>query len=136
MTADDLRLQQVSDVGPVVSSQIIAFFRENHNKKLVEQLISLGVHWPSKEKKSRDALPLKGKTFVITGTLSTMSRDEAKEKLQALGATVSGSVSVKTTAVIVGESPGSKYDKAKELEVDCLNEVAFLLLMDRYQQGA
>ncbi|MCX7121182.1 MAG: NAD-dependent DNA ligase LigA [Gammaproteobacteria bacterium] len=126
MSADDLRLQQVPDVGPVVSTQIIAFFHEKHNQVLIEKLIESGVHWLVNEKKSLDALPLKGKTFVITGTLSTMGRDEAKEKLQALGATVSGSVSAKTTAVIVGESAGSKYDKATELGIQCMDETGFL----------
>ena len=134
MQADDLRLQEVGDVGPVVSAAIIAFFHEPHNQQLIQKLIASGVNWPSVDKKSQAALPLKGKTFVITGTLSTMSRDTAKEKLQALGATVAGSVSAKTTAVIVGESAGSKYDKAKELGIHCLDEGAFITFINN-QKG-
>ena len=78
-------------------------------------------------------MPLKGKTFVITGTLSNFSRDGAKEKLQSLGATVAGSVSAKTFAVIVGESPGSKYDKARELGVNCIDEKGFSDLLVKYK---
>lgn len=129
MEADEIRLQQIADIGPVVASQITAFFHEPHNQTLVHALLSAGVHWSSASKKSSASQPLKGKTFVITGTLSGMSRDAAKEKLQALGATVTGSVSAKTTAVIVGESPGSKYDKAQQLGVTCLDEAAFMDLL-------
>jgi len=128
MHADEIRLQQISDVGPVVAAQITAFFHEPHNQKLIQQLIATGIHWPINTPSSAD-LPLKNKTFVITGTLSSMSRDEAKEKLQALGATVSGSVSAKTFAVIVGDSPGSKYDKAKQIGVTCLDDNEFLQLL-------
>lgn len=127
MRADELRLQQVQDVGPVVAAHIVAFFREPHNQQLIHQLIKFGIHWPAVQQ-STD-LPLKGKTFVITGTLSSMSRDDAAAKLKTLGATVSGSVSAKTFAVIVGESPGSKYDKAKQLGVNCLDEKGFLSLL-------
>ncbi len=129
MQADELRLQNVADVGPIVSYHIKAFFHEHHNQELISQLLKLGVHWPVVKKDSAD-LPLKGKTFVITGTLTAFSRDEAKEKLQALGATVSGSVSAKTYAVVVGDSPGSKYDKAQQLGIRCLDEDAFLKLVE------
>ena len=132
MHADELRLQQVQDVGPVVAAHIIAFFHEPHNQQLIHQLIKSGIHWPAVQQ-STD-LPLKGKTFVITGTLSNMSRDDAAAKLKALGATVSASVSAKTCAVIVGESPGSKYDKAKQLGVDCLDEKGFSDLLERYHE--
>ena len=132
MAADELRLQQVADVGPVVSAQMIAFFKEPHNQQLIQQLLSLGVHWVTCPKST--TLPLKGKTFVITGTLSSMSRDAASEKLQTLGATVSGSVSAKTFAVIVGESPGSKYDKAQQLGVNCLDEKGFSDLLEGYHE--
>lgn len=126
MQADENCLQQVSDIGPIVAAEIKAFFHESHNQKLIQQLLQRGVHWPIIATQSHSALPLQGKTFVITGTLSTMSRDEAKEKLQALGAIVSGSVSAKTYAVIVGESPGSKYDKAHELGIRCMDETELL----------
>src|SRR3990167_3665978 len=131
MKADLLRLQQVQDVGPVVAEHIVAFFHEPHNQKLIQALIKSGIHWPAVLQSSQ--LPLKGKTFVITGTLSNFSRDGAKEKLQSLGATVAGSVSAKTFAVIVGESPGSKYDKARELGVNCIDEKGFSDLLVKYK---
>lgn len=130
MTADDARLQQVADVGPVVSREIAAFFSESHNQKLIKRLIESGIHWPVIE--ANAMLPLKNKTFVITGTLAALSRDEAAEKLKALGATVSGSVSSKTYALVVGDSPGSKYDKAQKLGVNCLEESEFLALLEKY----
>jgi len=127
MKTDALRLQQVNDIGPVVATHIVAFFHEPHNQQLIQQLIKSGIHWPTVLQSTH--LPLKNKTVVITGTLSTLSRDAAKEKLQALGATVSNSVSAKTYAVVVGESPGSKYDKARALGVTCLDEKGFLELL-------
>lgn len=130
MKADVFRLQAVPDVGPVVAAHIVSFFHEPHNQQLIRRLLKAGVHWPIISNQSH--LPLKGKTYVITGTLAAMSRDAAKEKLQALGATVAGSVSSKTTAVIVGDSPGSKYDKALQLKVDCLDENGFLSLLEKY----
>jgi DNA ligase (NAD+) len=132
MHADALQLQHISDIGPVVAAHITAFFHEPHNQQLIQQLLSLGVHWTIKPKST--TLPLKGKTFVITGTLVSMSRDTASEKLQALGATVSGSVSSKTYAVIVGASPGSKYDKAKQLGVNCIDEKGFSDLLEGYHE--
>src|SRR3990167_7094969 len=129
MQADETRLQQIIDIGPVVSQHILAFFHEPHNQKLIHQLQKAGVHWPVIAQKNKEYLPFLGKTFVITGTLSSMSRDEARYKLQSLGAIVSSSVSVKTHAVIVGDSPGSKYDKAQQLGVTCLDEDAFLRLV-------
>src|SRR3990167_780134 len=132
MQTDALQLQHISDLGPVVAPHIPVFFREPHNQHLIQQLLTLGVHWIAKPKST--TLPLKGKTFVITGILSAMSRDTASEKLQALGATVSGSVSAKTYAVIVGESPGSKYDKAMQLGVHCLDEKGFSDLLEGYHE--
>ena len=130
LKADALRLEAIHDIGPIVSSHILAFFHEKHNQKLIGELMSAGVHWPAVQGKSAVASPLSGKTFVITGTLTSMSRDAAKEKLQSLGATVSGSVSAKTFAVIVGDSPGGKYDTAQKLNVTCLDEKAFLKLIE------
>lgn len=132
MHADEIRLQQISDVGPVVAAQIKAFFQEKHNQTFIQQLIAAGIHWPINTEQSTD-LPLKNKTFVITGTLSSMTRDAASARLQALGATVSGSVSAKTFAVIVGDSPGSKYDKAMQLGVTCLDENKFSQLLEKYR---
>lgn len=116
-------LQAVPDIGPVVAEHIAHFFQEHHNRDVINKLIKAGLHWP--EVKERKNLPFAGKTFVLTGTLSSMSRDEAKEKLQALGAKVSGSVSAKTSYVVVGAEPGSKYDKARELGVAILDEEEF-----------
>ncbi|MDP1574007.1 MAG: NAD-dependent DNA ligase LigA [Coxiellaceae bacterium] len=130
LKADEIRLQQVADIGPVVSREITAFFKEPHNISLINALINSGIHWPKIIKSM--TLPLKGKSFVITGTLTAFSREEAAEKLKALGATVSGSVSSKTYAVVVGESAGSKYDKAQQLGVTCLGEKEFLSLLEEY----
>jgi DNA ligase (NAD+) len=122
MKADQERLEQVPDVGPVVAAAIYAFFREPHNVQVIKALRAAGVRWPPPRPRQRGELPLAGRTFVITGTLETMTRDEAKTRLQALGATVAGSVSKKTTALIVGNNPGSKLQKAQELNVPIWSE--------------
>jgi DNA ligase (NAD+) len=119
--ADEERLQQVPDVGPVVASAIHAFFHEPHNRKVIDDLLAAQIVWAAAPAKSRDQ-PLRGKTFVITGTLQTMTRDEAKARLQALGAKVSGSVSKKTTALIVGADAGSKLQAAESLNVEIWSE--------------
>jgi DNA ligase (NAD+) len=122
LAADEERLQQVADIGPVVAAAIHAFFHEQHNVDVIRALLAAGVHWPvAAPKTSRDS-PLQGKTFVITGTLESMTRDEAKARLQALGAKVSGSVSRKTTAVIVGSEPGSKLQAALDLKIETWSE--------------
>ncbi len=121
--ASEEELQSVSDVGPVVAAHIASFFHEEHNREVINKLLHAGIHWEEVQE-VRD-LRLAGKTFVITGTLASMSRDEAKEKLEALGAKVSGSVSAKTSYVIVGADPGSKYEKAKSLGVAILDEEGF-----------
>ncbi|OAI50019.1 DNA ligase (NAD(+)) LigA [Gammaproteobacteria bacterium SCGC AG-212-F23] len=119
-------LQTISDVGPVVAKHIVAFFSEKKNIHVIEKLLAAGIHW-EKIKKSA-SLPLSGKTYVLTGTLQSFTRDEAKEKIEALGAKVAGSVSAKTTAVIVGADAGSKLEKAKSLGVTIMNEKDFLKL--------
>lgn len=121
LTADEERLEQVPDVGPVVAAAIHAFFHEAHNVEVIKALLAAGIRWPAGVRKS-GRQPLLGKTFVITGTLETMTRDEAKARLQALGAKVSGSVSKKTTALIVGNDPGSKLQAAQELNVEVWSE--------------
>lgn len=128
MAADEEALQEVPDVGPVVAGHVAAFFRQRHNREVIDRLRRAGVHWPQVARRSTDS-PVAGKTFVLTGTLSSMTRDEAKDRLQALGAKVSGSVSGKTDYVVVGENPGSKYDKARELGVALLDEDAFRRLV-------
>ena len=123
--ADSERLQQIPDIGPVVAQSIVDFFAESHNREVIEQLRACGVHWDEHEGKSAQnglAAPLSGKTFVLTGTLPTMSREEAKEKIEALGGKVSGSVSKKTDYVVVGADPGSKYDKAVSIGITILDQ--------------
>jgi DNA ligase (NAD+) len=120
----------VQDVGPVVASRIKSFFNERHNQEVINRLIELGVHWSESEPQQKPADgPLSGKTFVITGTLSEMTRDEAKQKIQALGGKVTGSVSKKTDFVVHGDKPGSKLAKAQELEVKTLDEAALKSLL-------
>jgi DNA ligase (NAD+) len=120
-------LEEVADVGPVVARHIATFFSQSHNQEVIDNLLTAGVHWSDVEIKIEQ--PLKGKTFVITGTLETMKRDEAKQRLLDLGAKVSGSVSKKTDYVIAGSDPGSKAEKARQLEVELLDEAGFLSLI-------
>jgi DNA ligase (NAD+) len=122
LDADEERLQQVSDVGPVVAAAIHSFFHEPHNRAVIEALRAAGVHWPKSAPRPARGQPLAGQTFVITGTLRSMTRDEAKARLQALGAKVSGSVSKKTAALVVGEEPGSKLQTAISLDVEVWSE--------------
>jgi len=127
MKADVETLQNIPDIGPVVAAHIVGFFHQQHNVELIDKLQRLGIHWP-KEKVAK-ALPFEGKTFVLTGSLNTMTRDEAKEQLEALGARASGSVSKNTDFVILGDNPGSKYKKAKELGVKIIDEQQFLRMI-------
>ncbi len=115
-------LEAVDDVGPVVAAHIVAFFREPHNQEILGRLLAAGIHWDKVKKQTDERALLKGNIYVLTGVLHTMTRHEAKEKLQALGAKVSGSVSKKTTAVIAGEKAGSKRIKAEKLGIDILSE--------------
>ena len=132
MQSNNEQLQQIPDIGPIVAQSIVDFFAENHNREVIEQLRACGVHWDEHagiSALSSAVAPLNGKTFVLTGTLPTMSREEAKEKIEALGGTVSGSVSKKTDFVVVGTDPGSKYDKAVNLGVPILDEAGLLALL-------
>ncbi len=124
LTANTEELQTIPDIGPIVAEHITGFFHQQHNVELINQLIANGVHWPKIKKRVAKAASLAGKTFVITGTLQELTREEVKEQLQALGAKVSGSVSSKTSYVIVGDSPGGKYQKALDLGVTILDEAA------------
>ena len=128
MQADAEALQEVAGIGPNVAGEIHSFFHQKHNQDVLKALREAGVE-PEPIVISRKPRPLAGKTFVLTGSLAGMSRDEAKEKLIALGAKVAGSVSKKTDYVVVGEEPGSKADKAKELGVPVLSEKEFLKLI-------
>jgi DNA ligase (NAD+) len=126
MAADTETLQAIHDIGPVVAQRIVDFFAESHNRDVIGKLVAAGIHWPVVQKPKH--APLAGKTFVLTGTLS-MPRDAMKAKLQDAGANVSGSVSRKTDYVVVGEDPGSKYDKAVALGVEILDEAGCLKLL-------
>jgi len=121
MAADQEALTQVPDVGPVAAESIYTFFRQKHNREVIRKLQNAGVNWPHVAVKAGKQ-PLAGKTFVITGTLPGMTRDEAKAALQELGAKVAGSVSKKTDYVVVGADPGSKAAKAEELGVAMIDE--------------
>ena len=119
-------LQRIHDVGPVVAEQIRAFFEDRHNKKVVAQLLKHGIRWPL-ESHARDShSAFAGKTIVLTGTLASMTREEATDKLTALGANVTSGVSKKTDYVVVGENPGSKLRRARVLGVEILDEKEFL----------
>ncbi|MDY6920154.1 MAG: NAD-dependent DNA ligase LigA [Pseudomonadota bacterium] len=130
--ADAESLQAVPDVGPVVASHIAAFFQQPHNREIIAALMEAGVHWEEQATPARDNLPLAETTYVLTGTLEHMTRDQAKEYLQRLGAKVSGSVSKKTTAVVAGEKAGSKLTKAESLGVPVLDETALLALLKEH----
>lgn len=127
------QLQQVPDIGPIVAEHIYFFFQQSHNLEIIERLLSLGIHWPTIEAPTAAELPLAEKRFVITGTLSTMSRDDAKLRLQSLGAAVSGSVSKNTSYVVAGENPGSKLTKAEQLGVTVLDEQQLIELLQQQE---
>lgn len=123
-------LLEVPDVGPVVAQSIRQFFSQEHHRTLVAALQAAGIHWPEVAGQASDApRPLLGKTLVLTGTLPTWSRDEAKERIEAAGGKVSGSVSKKTHFVVAGEEAGSKLDKARELGVPVIDEVGLRELL-------
>jgi DNA ligase (NAD+) len=127
--ADEAALLEVPDVGPIVAARIVAFFREPHNRAVIELLRERGVEWREHEPQREPKGALAGKTAVLTGTLEAMTRDEAKAKLEALGAKVAGSVSKKTSFVVAGSEAGSKLEKAESLGVPVLDEPAFLALL-------
>jgi DNA ligase (NAD+) len=129
MSASVDQLLQVPDVGPVVAESIHTFFAQAHNREVVEQLRACGVHWPEGAPVAAAMQPLAGKTVVLTGTLPTLGRDEAKALLEAAGAKVAGSVSKKTFCVIAGAEAGSKLDKARELGVPVLDEQGLQALL-------
>ncbi|WP_397406402.1 NAD-dependent DNA ligase LigA [Polaromonas sp.] len=129
MDATEEQLLEVSDVGPIVAQSIRTFFDQPHNREVVEQLRACGVTWPEGKPAARAPQPLSGKTFVITGTLPTLSRDEAKDRVEAAGGKVAGSVSKKTDFVVAGTEAGSKLTKALELGVAVIDEAALLALL-------
>jgi len=136
MQATEEQLLEVNDIGPVVAQSITAFLSDPLNRELIEQLRAAGVHWPEGAPAEKRVQVLQGKTFVLTGTLPTLSRDEAKEMIEAAGGKVSGSVSKKTSYVVAGEEAGSKLAKAEELGVTILDEAALLhLLEDSHEEN-
>ncbi len=128
MAASMEQLMEVPDVGPVVAAHVAGFFAEPHNREVIAGLLAAGIHWEAPVQPA-GAQPLAGKTYVITGTLEGMTREEAKARLEALGAKVSDSVSKKTTAVIAGEAAGSKLAKAQKLGVPVIDQEGLLDLL-------
>jgi DNA ligase (NAD+) len=130
MVSSEEEIQSVRDVGPVIAAHVHAFFAEPRNREVIEALRRAGVSWPEvKRAAPRRGGALRGETVVITGTLSAMTRDEARDAARAAGATVTDSVSKKTTLLVVGVDAGSKLRKAQELKVRVVDEAAFLSLL-------
>ena len=130
MDASLEQLLEVADVGPVVAQSIRTFFDQPHNREVVEQLRAVGIHWMESDgTQDRTPKPLAGKTFVLTGSLPSLSRDAAKDLIEAAGGKVAGSVSKKTHYVVAGDEAGSKLDKARELQITVLDEAALLNLL-------
>jgi len=125
MDATEEQLLEVEDVGPKVAAHVVSYFSEPQNRAEVERLIALGVRWDD-EVVSEQALLLGGQTWVVTGKIAQMSRDEAKDYLLRLGAKVAGSVSAKTTQVVAGPGAGSKLNKATELNIPVMDEAEFI----------
>lgn len=130
--ANDEALQAVPDVGPIVAGHIRTFFDQPHNQETLQALQDAGVSWQEEQVVPAEAKPLAGETWVLTGTLSQMTRDQAKEKLEKLGAKVAGSVSKKTACVVAGEAAGSKLTKAEQLGVPVLDEEGLLALLEEH----
>ncbi len=130
MDASEAQLLEVADVGPVVARSLRTFFDQPHNREVVEQLRACGLRWEEGEPAARTPKPLAGKTFVVTGTLPTLSRDEAKERLEAAGAKVAASVSKKTDWVVAGAEAGGKLAKAQALGIAVIDEAGMLALLD------
>ncbi|OTG89150.1 NAD-dependent DNA ligase LigA [Acinetobacter sp. ANC 3813] len=128
--ADLDALKKTPDVGDITAEWIVDFFKAPHNLEVVDRLLAAGIHWDAPIAPTRQ--PLNGESWVVTGTLSTMGRDEATQQLQALGARVSGSVSSKTKCVVAGEKAGSKLEKAEKLGIPVLNEQEFLAFLEQY----
>ena len=135
MSASEEALMQVADVGPVVAQSVLAFFQQAHHVEIVAQLRACGVHWEEGEPAARTPQPLSGKTVVLTGTLPTLGREDAKAMLEAAGAKVAGSVSQKTSYVVAGAEAGSKLDKAQALGIPVLDEAGLLQLLNSPQSS-
>ncbi len=136
MNATEEALLEVADVGPVVAKSVPSFFAQPHQQEIVAQLRACGIHWDEGPPAEKTPQILSGKTVVLTGTLPTLSRDQAKEMLEAAGAKVAGSVSQKTSYVVAGAEAGSKLDKAVALGVPVLDEAGLLLLLKGNQDDS
>lgn len=136
MNATEEALLEVADVGPVVAKSVLSFFAQPHHQEIVAQLRACGIHWDEGPPAEKTPQILSGKTVVLTGTLPTLSRDQAKEMLEAAGAKVAGSVSQKTSYVVAGAEAGSKLDKAVALGVPVLDEAGLLLLLKGNQNDS
>jgi DNA ligase (NAD+) len=119
----------------VVAQHVASFFRQPHNREVIDALRRAGVRWPEATPRAARPAPLTGKSAVLTGTLRSMTREQAKERLEARGARVTGSVSARTSFVVVGEDPGAKADKARELGLETLDETAFLRLLEETERS-
>jgi DNA ligase (NAD+) len=131
LQASEQQLLEVPDIGPVVARSILAFLGDPLNRELIEQLRAAGIHWTESAGTEMAPKPFQGKTFVLTGTLPTLTRDEAAERIEATGGKVAGSVSKKTTYVVAGEDAGSKLAKAQELGITILDEAGLLQLLEQ-----
>jgi len=129
MDASEEALLQVNDIGPIVAKSLRTFFDQPHNREVVEQLRACGIRWEEGAGASDAPKPLAGLTFVLTGTLPTLGRDDAKDRIEAAGGKVAGSVSKKTSYVVAGTEAGSKLTKAQELGVKVLDEAALLEML-------
>ena len=135
MAADEEALRQVPDIGPIMAGHIASFFAEPHNREVIQALRARGVHWPEGAPRRSTQGPLAGKTVVLTGSLSAMTRDAAGDALEALGAKVAGSVSKKTHLVVAGEAAGSKLAKAQELGIETWDEARLLAFLGEHAAG-
>ncbi|WP_136256021.1 NAD-dependent DNA ligase LigA [Onishia niordana] len=134
MAADQADLEAVDDVGPIVAAHLHTFFRQLHNRETIDALIAQGLTWQEEAVVERPQ-PLAGETWVLTGTLEQLTRDQGKARLQALGAKVAGSVSKKTACLVAGEAAGSKLAKATDLGVPVIDEAEFLSRLEAWERG-
>lgn len=132
-TAELEALEAVNDVGPIVAAHVHTFFRQPHNQETIAALIDAGITWQEAEI-TQGPTPLEGQTWVLTGSLESMTRDEGKARLQALGAKVAGSVSKKTTCLVAGEAAGSKLTKAEQMGVEVVDEATFIERLAEWEQ--
>ena len=129
LAAERETLEEIDGIGPTIAEAVTTFFADKRNAAEVARLRKLGVHWESQAPRVAKEGPLAGKTFVLTGTLADLSRAEAKARIQAVGGKVTGSVSKKTDYVVAGADPGSKLAKARELEIEVIDEDGLVVLL-------